>query len=347
VVRAAGSQEALAEQTRMALGSRAGSTADPRHEAMVGRAAAAMLIGSDARRHRAFLAALDEMKPEDANAVHRLLASSMDHGVLYENEWEAFWTRWGEIDGAAAMALTLSLTHEAVPKDVRRIMRGWGATDPEAAARWLEEHQEKQFDDALVGLTDGYAARDLHGATALALNAAPSGDPQLPRLMETLSEQALRQGRAPALLAWFEQLPRSGEPEGARAVAVGHVSWRLTRMNTDKAMEWVGQQSSAPWRSDRVIAELADKVSERDPAKAAEWLQSLPPAKDGSYPGLGAVVQRWSRTDPLALEKWMKEGAAGPAREQAQAALEAERAKVQRRAAAAAAAAGQANAQQN
>lgn len=291
-------------------------------DALISRVAEVMTMGADFRREREFYKLLDEMKPSDAIAVRKLLARTMDQGVLYESLWAAFWTRWGELDGAAAMEYILSTqTHGAVPKDIRRVMRGWGASNPEQAAAWAEANQGKYLRDELVGLTDGYASVDLAGATAMALQAAPEGDANLGALMEVLAEQANRQGRTAGVTAWFDQLPQ-GTTEGARGKALDHVYWRLLSADVEKAKDWVRLQSTQPWRSDRVVGELAGKIAEKDPAAAAAWLESVPASpQDGKHPGLDSVLRSWIAKDRDAAQKWVDGLVDGALKSQAQGAL--------------------------
>jgi hypothetical protein len=288
----------------------------------ISRMAEVMLIGADFRREREFFKLLDDLKPGDAIAVRKLLARTLDQGVLYESLWDAFWTRWGEIDGAGAMEYILTTQdHSAVPKDIRRVMRGWGATDPVAAAEWTESHQDKHIRDELVGLTDGFASMDLAGATAMALQAAPPGDANLGSLMETLSEQAVRQGRVTGLKAWFDQLPE-GDTNGARGKAIGHVYWRLYSADLDTAKDWVREQASKPWRSDKIVGEMAGKIADKDPKAAAEWLESVPPSpQSGVYPGLDTVLGHLISKDRAAAEKWLNDLADGQFKTQAAAAF--------------------------
>jgi hypothetical protein len=264
------------------------------------------------------------MQPGDALDVRKQLATAMTQGVLYEEEWSAFWTRWGEIDGPAALDFILTKqNHGAVPKDLRRVMRGWGAKDAAAATAWLEANQgafpknKKDLGDALIGLADGFGSADLMGATRMILQAAPAGDPLLGPLTETLAEQALRQGRSGGVRQWFEQLPMDATPGSARAAAMGHVYWRLYQANPDRAMEFLHEQSSQPWRSDKLIAELTARVAEKDPVKALHWLETIPPSKDGSYPGLANTLRKWADTDSKEAAQWLNGLAPGSFRDQA------------------------------
>ncbi|MHA3774078.1 hypothetical protein ACXR0O_21325 [Verrucomicrobiota bacterium sgz303538] len=282
---------------------------EPVRKSVIERATQALLIGSDLRRQRAFFALLDDMQPSDAPAIHALLTKSQQQSGTYADLWAQFWMRWGEIDGPGAMEFILKTQkYPSMDGDIGRIMWGWGAAHPEEAAQWLEVHQGlDQINKALIGLTHGYATENLAGATKMAMRATPSGDPLLGKLMEALSEQAVRQGRVAGLTAWFDTLPASSEPGNARAAALGHVYSRLWSADPDKAMDWVGQQSSKPWRSDAVIGELAGRVAEKDPTKALTWLQSITPSNnDNSYPGLAKIVRTWSARNPDAAAQWIK-----------------------------------------
>jgi len=303
---------------------------EPDRAGFLARIATTLCDGSPVRRHRRFFDLLDQMQPGDAIAIRKQLAATMDQGILYEDEWEAFWTRWGEIAGPEAIKFILTKqNHDAVSKDLRRVMRGWGAKDAASASQWLNANQQafaenkKDLADALIGLADGFGSTDLPGATRMVLQAAPAGDPILGSLMETLAEQAVRQGRADAVASWFDQLPADSAPGGARRAAMGHVYWRLYQASADRALDFLREQASQPWRSDKLIAELAGRVAEKDPAKALGWLETIPPATDGSFPGLQNALATWTKSDSPAAARWLDGLAAGPFRDRAVAAAQA------------------------
>lgn len=297
-------------------------------ESIGARAGKAWRTGSELQRYRAFLGILDEMRAENAPAVFETLMELSQQGIVHRRQWEHFWMRWGELDGAAAME-----AFQSAPKkwgDVGQIMWGWGEVNAVEASAWLESHQDlEDFETAVVGITHGHGSRDLKSATALALGASYPGDPLKDRLMEALAEQALRQGTATGVLAWFDSLPGEGDSAEARAAAMRHVYSRLGQSEREQVMVWLQKQSASPWRNDGIIEDMAKKVVQDAPSAALEWVQSLPPSKDGAYTGLRSVVSAWNKKDPAAVRKWIDASPEGEFRKQAAAALAREIAKSQ------------------
>ncbi len=299
-------------------------------ESLGARVGSAWRTGSELQRKRAFLSILDEMKAETAPLVFQTLVELSQQGIIHRPEWAHFWMRWGELDGAIAMDTFLK-----APKkwgDVGQIMWGWGEVNAEHATAWLQSHQEiEDVDTAIVGITHGHGARNLSDATSMALRVTAGGDPLINRLMEALAEQALRQGTADGVLAWFDTLPADGKSPEARAAAMRHVYSRLGQVDREQVMVWVQKQSSSPWRSDGIINDLATRIAQDQPVKALEWLQSLSPKPNGTYTGVGEAVSAWTKKDSAGLQQWLESAAPGNFRDQAVAALVPDLAKSQPR----------------
>ena len=289
-------------------------------EDLINRLAQCFAITSADERRLEFLRLLKQMSAADALAVLDLLKHEAKQGVCSASDWQAFWRRWGAVDGPAAVEYHLGLPDSPWNGlDIWRTMLGWSQSNPGAAAAWLQTHPEaRHFDNAFLGYIEGYASTDLRGATQMALNSISAGDPLMRRATEQLAEQALRQGKLAGLEAWFDQLPADTTPGSARHTAEDHVWWRMQVADFDTGVEWVRKHAGDPWRSDHIIGEVADRLSGSDPTSALAWLESVQASPaDGSYPGLDKVVAQWAGKDAAALETWLNQPNGGALQHQA------------------------------
>jgi hypothetical protein len=238
---------------------------------------------------------LKNLRKEDALAVAPLFwAMQREQGVDPAFEAEAFWFRWGVVDGANALKHA-----EKFGADRAQVMRGWAQTDLEAARAWLDEHPD---DDALEGFVAGYAQRDLDGATRFVLGEKVSSGHPLVTPVRTLMIAARQQRQLAGLIQWYEALPESA----LKKAAFAGVSSQLAggQLLTD----WVASKATSPERNDGVIASFANSLANGDPEpiKALDWLSKLPPSPTtGRYDGLDRVLPTLVGKNPTAAQQWL------------------------------------------
>ncbi len=185
------------QPVRVAARAIATATTPAKDPTLVERFAACLTVDPPEEQQLQFLQLLKKMTAADAPAVLELLRNEQKAGVFSEPEWLAFWPRWGAVDGPAALAYNLSLPDSRWNgNDISLTMRGWAAVDPDAAARWINDHPDaRHADSAFYGYVDGVASKDLQGATTLTIDSLPKGDPYMSGATERLAEQAVRQGK--------------------------------------------------------------------------------------------------------------------------------------------------------
>ncbi len=280
-----------------------------------------LTIADERERHAAWLEMLAQLTPADATAVRDLFRKMEKQGRQFPFEWTAFWPRWGEVDGGGALEFLKSNEWPSYrPTAAEMILRGWAKTNPAAARAWLDANRESPwYDGALRGYLDGLARGDLDHATN-EVAALGQGRP-LTRLMEVLTEQALRQRQLGGMVSWWESLPDDPKDGSARREAIGHVYWRLQSADPERAAQWLGALARGPYRSEQHIGEFAGKLAEKDPAAAVEWVANLPPnPADGHYTGISRAITALAQQDVGALESWLNKLPASPLRDQAAAA---------------------------
>jgi hypothetical protein len=280
-----------------------------------------LTIADERERQAAWLEMLAQLTPGDATAVRDLFRKMEKQGRQFPFEWTAFWPRWGEVDGGGALEFLKNNEWPSYrPTAAEMILRGWAKTNPASARAWLETNRDSPwYDGALRGYLDGLARGDLDRATNEVAGLG-QGRP-LTRLMEVLTEQALRQRQLGGMISWWESLPDDSKDGSARREAVGHVYWRLQSATPERAAEWLAALSKGPYRSEQHIGEFAQKLSEKDPAAAVEWVANLPPNPgDGHYTGISRAITALAQRDVGALESWLNKLPASPLRDQAAAA---------------------------
>jgi hypothetical protein len=264
---------------------------------------------------------LANLTPANAIQVRELFQKMDKQGRWFVPEWDAFWQRWGEVDGDAALEHVQTIGMKGYqPMLAEKILRGWATKDAAGARRWLETNPTSSwYEGALRGYLEGFARTNLDAATQDALKLGEGRN--FKDLMEVLTEQALRQRQLGGMVEWWQALPDDPTPGSARQQAIGHLAWRMQIANATRAGEWVAQLAATPYRPEPQIKELAGKLAENDPAAALKWVTSVPPSpQNGSYTGLSQTVQALAAHDREAVETWLRQTPASPLRDQAVAA---------------------------
>ncbi|MES2658711.1 MAG: hypothetical protein V4689_08835 [Verrucomicrobiota bacterium] len=103
------------------------------------------------------------------------IRQTLEEGRIHETEWSLFMSRVGEVAGPDAMEYFTHHGQENYTFNRREVLKGWAATDPRGALKWLEgqppENQPAEFWGAVMS---GAAANDSKLATEL-LAKIPSG----------------------------------------------------------------------------------------------------------------------------------------------------------------------------
>jgi hypothetical protein len=138
-------------------------------ESLVSRVWGAMIINDENARHAEWLSLLPTITAGNAEEVRELFRDAMTQGRRVDLEWTAFWRRWGEVDGGAAIAHVHTKERaEDQSALAEMVLRGWVKARPEAARGWLAANTtEPLYDAAVRGYVDGLASRDLTRATAM------------------------------------------------------------------------------------------------------------------------------------------------------------------------------------
>jgi hypothetical protein len=266
---------------------------------------------SSARRSRRWNHLLEAMRPEDALAVRQLFLDADAQGRMLNNEWQAFWPRWGEIDAKAALKYLTDLsaidsTISWLADSSERVMESWGSIDPAAAKAWLAtKSPDEQLQWGLAGLVRGLAAQDLTAATQLASQYRDAPHLQS-MMMESLANQAVQSRGTAGMVQWLADLP----DDTARVAAFDHVVWRQFKSDPAAARDLIDRYPQLPWQNKRkVLPNLVEALAQTDPAAATKWATTQVPDTIGrsdfhSY-GILQGMRRWVDTDATAAASWL------------------------------------------
>ncbi len=274
-----------------------------------------LTMGDENERYAEWLRLLPGLTAANAGEIRALFEKRKAEGFNHPVEWDAFWSRWGEVDGAGAMAYLKSKEPMSSGMEmVKKVMRGWARTDPEAARTWFLANPGASY-EPLHGYIDGISRVDLSKATSEAI--ALGKDKNLAPIASMLVERAVQQRKIDGLVDWWNTLPDDPSDKSLRRVAVAAIHSRL-EANPLIAREWTAQLAGTPYRDDHHVGRTAGLYAEQDPQKALEWAASLPPSpKNGHYDGITRTVQALQRKDPAALDRWLQTVPPSPLRDQA------------------------------
>lgn len=217
---------------------------------------------------------------------------------------------WGRKGGKEGIDQLLQLYGKGHNGDYMSKMAlcGWAENDLQGAAAWLNTHTEnKDWQGCLYSILLGASNKDLNVATTAAIQ---STTPDLTWLRnksaEMLAETAVRQGGLANLKSWFASLPDNAESAWFRNAAMEHVARSLDHASMKQSMEFLESVAAEPWRNDKPYRAVMHKLAEKNPQRALEWAQGLPPSPEtNQWPGMETAVRTWLTQDPAGLGRWI------------------------------------------
>ena len=246
-------------------------------------------------RTSALLATLDALSrtdPARALALAAELAVTRDERVIYN----LLFDRFARENPAAAIARLAAVpTGESRENSLRALVDGWSASSVPAALDWslslAGPDRAVALESSLVNLLGTDPLR------AIELAQKHLTDPALSRTVLT-ALQHLVTTDAPAAARLTALLP-AGE---LQAQAVASVARPFAAGDSAAALVWSESFTGTTRRT--ALANTALGWADRDPAAAAAWLITLPPAS--TFPDtLPNVFAAWLRTNATAARTWL------------------------------------------
>jgi len=181
---------------------------------------------------------------------------------------------WAKLDLPAALAWVQSLpgTDAGRAQAYQNVLSNWVQTDPAGAAAYLQTIPTDPNFKALTGqLAKSWAA----------------ADPQ-------------------AALVWVEALPAGDAQDNALSTVIASFIAIDPQSAWDYAAALPDDNSGSKNRT-KAESMVVEIWSEQDPARAADWLATIPVGNNsGAAIATGVVAANWLKQDPAAATKWIE-----------------------------------------
>jgi hypothetical protein len=266
----------------------------------------AAVLANQAKREEGLLALVNDLTPENAGAfLEELMRSNRTAQKPGQTVWNAFWKKWGAIDGRACMDELISRGQSnRITSDGVLAMEGWAAADPQGAAEWLKTEQPDLpiWNAAWAAWQITSRGGDPLAATPDILTAADT-PAKTDAAAQQLADIAQIKGGADALTQWFDTVPATNRPG-----VVNHFLYRLISSDPQAAVNFMTRNAQAPWRDDRHAGKLIREISRQDPAGTATWAATLHPSPAGTPLDQTPIFQaasRWAESDPAKARAWL------------------------------------------
>ena len=292
--------------TKPATISTAAKSAPRSAESMADAAYRACVLANQVKREELLLALVAEMTPENTPMfLEELMRGNRTPLKPGQTVWNAFWRKWGAIDGKTCMdELNSRGQKNRITSDGILAMEGWAAADPQGAAEWLKVEQPSvAIWNAAWAAYQIQSQGDPLAASAQILEAADTKSKK-DAASQQLADMAQLKGGATGLLQWFATVPDHHRPD-----AVNHFVYRLISSDPQEAVNFMTQNAQAAWRDDRHVGKLISEIFKQDPAGTASWAAKLHPSPAGTPIEQTPVFQaalRWAETDPASAKAWLE-----------------------------------------
>ncbi len=258
------------------------------------------------KRRLAFSRLLTGMTTGNASSIRDQLIASGAGG----QEWRDFNYAWGAIAGEEAFLN--SSTNEK--RDLQSLISGWAAQDPAGAIAMLNALPENLADQKTKlqdGIVAGLADRDRDEATNYVVSLAAAGRKDVSRLMETVTNEVLREGGTQEASDWVSTL----DDGPLKGTAMNKIAERYVRADPNAAAAWVAQFADQDYAT-RAITEVGKEWAEKEPLAAVTWLDNLPEG-NGQKSGLNSAFGDWEDKDPVAAGEYLLTMPQSPKRDSA------------------------------
>lgn len=189
------------------------------------------------------------------------------------------------------------------------VARGWGESDPAAAAQWVSSLGGDQSETLQI-LARHWAAQDIDAAAAFT-NKLNEGDRNT---WVNEVAQSFMYEDPERYLQWIDQF--RAEPYYGQLLT--RAVWPSERTNPEAAVSFVlgldPSVRSAPLQS------LIDQFAEHDPKRAAGWLSQIPD-EDIRLASTDSLIQKWNSQSPEDVTQWIDGLPAGTFKDAALAAM--------------------------
>lgn len=258
------------------------------------------------RRKRNFSLLMEQLRPEDAPALHKAFVHMHEEGRPFD-EYLIFASRWGEVDGEGALSFLRSTGLPLARRDFDEIMKGWGQTNPATALQWLNDHAEFAANYAgEQAVLRGWARQDPDAATQwLTGSNMPSN-----RLVESVGAVLLEQLYGKGLEAtgkWLASLPDDQNFSMAARNGWQMHLHRFNRLGPEETVTFwrtVGNESWVTFNDFQTFIDTAGTYNGRSANENGNpRMDALADPKSGV--DITAQFQRWAEANPEGPSAWL------------------------------------------
>lgn len=275
----------------------------------------ALSAPNDFQRRRRFYEVLAGLSPENwEDVLQSFIVQTTQEGRKHDHEWHATLVRIGEVAGRQALERFLK-SHGANPgsHEVAQCLKGWAATDPQAARAWYEQEADGPRKQFLGGyLVDGLVQSDpqkaaefvakLGGGTAGAQASGlvdgiiqTGGLAAATRVFDTMRKDAATSGDPSFAEAYFHQLTER----------IFYANW--VGKTPERACQWVADPANAAFVTPDLIAHGARDYAERNPQAALAWVEAIGATQEiATVPAVHRLTEQWANKDLPGLGQWLE-----------------------------------------
>jgi hypothetical protein len=288
-VSGSGSRSAVADSTSVSVAPPA--TADEESRSPAERVRAALEEPNQFRRMQLFYRALANLTPEQAKEVLAAFQESDRQGRSFVPEYAFFIRRWGEVDGAAAMAFAEKRwrSKNNMSDVVTHMAGGWASQQPQQAVDWLNAHLNADplmLDAVTVGLVNGLAEKDMDLARRFVEDRLD--DPHSEKYLAQLTDKFIYSEGMEKAEAWFDSLP-AGKLGLAKTNMLTQLTERHLSAGPEQAAAFLSRYAQEPWFGQVAAIKVAQEYYRVDPEKAEAWIATMPEAVRSTLRGFRQV----------------------------------------------------------
>jgi hypothetical protein len=256
---------------------------------------------------------IELMRKEDFPPVLEVLRKAKTNinsgsGYTGPSMWMAFWTRFGELDPATALAKALEcgdLKYTGRKYLEKGLFLGMSRNNPRAAAEAFLAHPEiPNRDTAAEGIMVEWARTDPKAATAWALEHLEGG--ALSAGFYTAAWGVCGPFDISAGNTFTENLP----PGPAQFNAIRGMKSQINQkghLPAQQILDFIEVTRAVGSRDRGFEAQMASRCAGIDAFAAANYFsQPLANGEQNDFKELGVVSEKWIKADPKAAESWAK-----------------------------------------
>jgi hypothetical protein len=257
---------------------------------------------------------IELMRKEDFAPVLEVLRKAKTNlhvsgsGITGSPMWLAFWTRFGQLDPATALAKALEcgdLKYNGRKYLEKGLFQGMSRNDPRAAADAFLAHPEiPNHDTAVEGIMVEWARTDAKAATNWALEHLEGGALSAAFYMATWGVCG------PFDISEGNTLTKSLPPGPAQFNAIRAMKSQIGQkghLPAQQILDFIEVTRSAGSRDRGFETQMASRCAGIDPFAAANYFsQPLANGEQNDFKELSVVSAKWIKADPKTAESWAK-----------------------------------------